>query len=191
MILFLLLGLALAADTAVTVNLNNSTQFFVTVSVACPEITFVLSLLNSTANDNTYIGFGIGSETMSNSDIVICYYSSGQAFCKDYWGEGNIEPTLDDSQDVEMVSSSKSNGASMTFTYTRALSTGDSKQDNLIVSKSTLLAIWSIGTLTSGAFNKHTYKGTANITLPTTDCHDISARMMPTLLLAFLINTFV
>lgn len=52
-----------------------------------------------------------------------------------------------------MISSSKSNGVSMTFTYSRKLKTGDGKQDVIILSKSTLLGIWAIGTLTNGEFN--------------------------------------
>jgi len=86
-----------------------------------------------------------------------------------------------------MISSSKSNAVSMTFTYSRLLNSGDGKHDVVIKSNTTQLGIWAFGTLVNGEFSKHTYSGKANITLPTTYCHD-SSRYLSIILALLLIN---
>ena len=60
--------------------------FNVTTSVTCNQITFTMEYFSATVANNMYIGIGVGSTTMANSDICLCAYISGVANCTDMWG---------------------------------------------------------------------------------------------------------
>jgi hypothetical protein len=80
-----------------------------------------------------WVGFGLSKEgQMSNSDTVMCYYSTSQskAVCVDGWADSRNAPPSDESlggvDNLSEVSGSVADGTTK-ISFTRKLDTGDSK----------------------------------------------------------------
>jgi hypothetical protein len=77
-----------------------------------------------------YVAIGFGS-SMTNTDMVLGQMISGAAKLTDLWSTGHTKPVEDSQNDLTNTSGSRS-GDTSTFTFTRKLKTGDSKDADIV-----------------------------------------------------------
>jgi len=88
------------------------------------------------------IGFNPDDGKMRNADMVIVTGSDDKMRVRDYFSEGMEEPILDSSQDVEVLHMGRNRDVTY-FEFRRLIDTGDSDQDKVLTSSTTV--IWAYG----------------------------------------------
>lgn len=94
-----------------------------------------LVLIQITAETTGWVGLGVSPNgAMTGADIIVAWVdSSGSGHIEDRYGTGNTLPPLDDSQDVQLISSSQTAGET-TVTFTRLINTCDQQDNRIVVS---------------------------------------------------------
>ncbi|XP_023931836.1 DBH-like monooxygenase protein 1 isoform X2 [Lingula anatina] len=88
-----------------------------------------------------YIGLGFSPNGgMTGADIVIGWVKDGTAYLKDRYATAEQVPSIDESQDVELISGSE-NSTFTTLRFKRRLDTCDSKDNK--ITQSTMRIIWA------------------------------------------------
>ena len=102
------------------------------------------------------IGFG---ESMANADTITC----GKTTCIDGKVSGQVAPTVDAKNSVQVVGTPATAGGKTTYTWTRLLNTGDA--EDVVVALGPVKIIWATGPYNGAVMLVHTKKGPATIEL--------------------------
>ncbi|KAJ9463795.1 Ferric reduction oxidase 7 [Diplonema papillatum] len=125
------------------------------------KVTLGSLVINMTCSEGHYCAIGIG-ETKTYSDTIICYYAADVvASCEDGHVGGSLTaPTVDDKQDVTVLSAGGTTNGSWWLQLSRAWDTSDG-DDLSFVRDETQSILWAIGDVTDGGFRKHSSEGFA------------------------------
>lgn len=131
-------------------------------TVSGTSITFTLTYKG---NGWAAVGFGADNK-MPDTDIILCSVNFPGAKCTDRYATAKELPPIDNTQNVNIISATTSSGT-QTFTFSRALNTGDTSQDFVIPNSSifVLYAYGSGGFSNADDFDQHTTRGSTSVNL--------------------------
>lgn len=137
---------------------SGTTQMDMTIAMNTntSEVSFSI-----TGPASRWFAYGLGSSTMSGSAYTIVANVSS-SIPKEYNQANHAAPILQTIQDLNNMVSIN-NGATKTYTFTRAMNTGDVNDYVFTNSTTTINLIWAYGSSTTMA--QHASRGTSSITL--------------------------